>query len=201
MRCPPLFFFFFSSFHQNIPRKERFKIKRKMRIMKEEERNNLLKKARIIADYQFSAGAGEILFSGSIEFILSRTRRISQIEENGKRIATLRSFDGLLTLSIEGAKRLHRFFKYPRQRVVMNEESSEFIRKRGTAFCKHVIDADPEIRAYDEVILVDEKDKLLATGKAMLSYEEMKIFDHGVAVKVRYGIVQGGDPIILKQER
>jgi predicted RNA-binding protein (TIGR00451 family) len=70
----------------------------------------------------------------------------------------------------------------------MNEESSEFIRKGGTAFCKHVIDADPEIRAYDEVILVDEKDKLLATGKAMLSCEEMKIFDHGVAVKVRYGI-------------
>jgi predicted RNA-binding protein (TIGR00451 family) len=186
MRYPPLFFSFSSS-HQNILRKERFKIKRKMRIMKGEEKNNLLKKAVIIADYQFSAGAGEILFSDSIEFILSRTRRISQIEENGKRIATLRSFDGLLTLSIEGAKRLHHFFKYPRQRVVMNEESSEFIRKGGTAFCKHVIDADPEIRAYDEVILVDEKDKLLATGKAMLSCEEMKIFDHGVAVKVRYG--------------
>lgn len=156
--------------------------------MGEENTKRKLKKAKIIADYQFGAGAGKILFPDSVEFILSKTRRIAQIKEKGKRIATLRSFDGLLTLSIEGAKRLHRVFKYPGIRVVMNEESSEFIRKGGTAFCKHVIDADPAIRAYDEVMLVDEKDRLLATGKAILSGEEMKIFEHGVAVKVRYGI-------------
>ena len=153
----------------------------------EEERRKQLKKARIIADFQFGAGAGGFLFPDSVEFILSKTRRIAQIKENGIRIATLRSLDGLLTISIEGAKRLHRFFKYPGIRVVMNEESSEFIRKGETAFCKHVIDADPAIKAYEEVILVDENDNLLATGKAMLSGEEMKIFNRGVAVKVRYG--------------
>ncbi|MBC8521000.1 MAG: pseudouridine synthase [Methanomicrobia archaeon] len=156
--------------------------------MVEENTKKELKKARIIADYQFGAGAGEILFPDNVEFVLSKTRRIAQIKEDGKRIATLRSFDGLLTLSIEGAKRLQHVFKYPGIRVVMNEESSEFIRKGGTAFCKHVIDADPAIRAYDEVMVMDEKDGLLATGKAMLSGEEMKIFEHGVAVKVRYGI-------------
>ncbi|MBL7117298.1 MAG: pseudouridine synthase [Candidatus Syntrophoarchaeum sp.] len=157
--------------------------------MVEENTKKELKKARIIADYQFGAGAGEILFPDNVEFVLSKTRRIAQIKEDGKRIATLRSFDGLLTLSIEGAKRLQHVFKYPGIRVVMNEESSEFIRKGGTAFCKHVIDADPAIRAYDEVMVMDEKDGLLATGKAMLSGEEMKIFEHGVAVKVRHGIV------------
>lgn len=148
----------------------------------------LLIKARIIADFQFGKGAGEILFPDNVDFVLSRTGRISQIKENEKRIATLRSFDGLLTLSIEGAQRLHRSLKYPSLRVVMNEESSEFIRKGGTAFCKHVLDADPAIRAYDEVIVVDERDRLLATGKAMLAGEELKSFKHGVAVKVRYGI-------------
>jgi predicted RNA-binding protein (TIGR00451 family) len=149
---------------------------------------NLLRKARIIADFQFGKGTGEILFPDTVDFVLSKTRRISQIKENEKRIATLRSFDGLLTLSIEGAQRLHRFLNYPGLRVVMNEESSEFIRRGGTAFCKHVLDADPAIRAYDEVIVVDEKDRLLATGKAMLAGEEIKSFKHGVAVKVRYGI-------------
>jgi predicted RNA-binding protein (TIGR00451 family) len=157
-------------------------------MVEENTKQQQLKKARIVADYQFGAGAGEILFPDRVEFVLSKTKRIAQIKENGKRIATLRSFDGLLTLSIEGAKRLQDVFKYPRIRVVMNEESSEFIRKGGTAFCKHVIDADPAIRAYDEVMVMDEKDRLLATGKAMLSGEEMKIFEHGVAVKVRYGI-------------
>ncbi|MHC1610925.1 MAG: PUA domain-containing protein [Candidatus Methanospirareceae archaeon] len=148
----------------------------------------LLKKARIIADYQFGRGAGEVLFPDDVDFVLSRTGRISQIKEQEKRIATLRSHDGLFTLGIEGARRLHKFFKYPRLRVVLNEESSEFVRRGGTAFCKHVLDVDPLIRAYEEVIIVDEEDSLLATGKAMLAAEEMKIFNHGVAVKVRHGI-------------
>jgi uncharacterized protein with predicted RNA binding PUA domain len=152
------------------------------------ENKILLQKARIIADFQFGRGVGEILFPNTIEFVLSRTKRISQIKEHEKRIATLRSSDGLFTLSIEGAQRLHRFLSYPRLRVIMNEDVSEFIRKGGTAFCKHVLDADPAIRAYDEVIVIDEKDRLLATGKAMLAGEELRIFKHGVAVKVRYGI-------------
>jgi len=156
--------------------------------MEEKDRELLLKKARVIADYQFGRGAGETLFPDTVDFVLSRTRRISQIKEREQRIATLRSFDGLLTVSIEGAKRLHLFLKYPRLRVVMNEESSEFVRRGETAFCKHVLDVDHAIRAYDEVIVVDEKDRLLATGRAMLAAEEMKIFNHGVAVKVRFGI-------------
>jgi uncharacterized protein with predicted RNA binding PUA domain len=156
--------------------------------MEEKSREMLLIKARVIADFQFGKGAGTILFPETVEFVLSRTKRISQIKEAETRIATLRSIDGLFTLSIEGARRLHQFLPYPRLRVVMNEESSEFIRKGETAFCKHVLDVDPMIRAYDEVIVVDEKDKLLATGKAMLTGEEMKIFATGVAVKVRYGI-------------
>lgn len=157
-------------------------------MMEEKEREKLLKKARVIADYQFGKGAGEILFPDNVEFVLSRTRRISQIKDGEKRIATLRSFDGMFTLSIEGAKRLHQFLKYPRLRVVMNEESGEFIRKGETAFCKHVLDVDPAIRAYDEVIVVDEKDSLLATGKAMLAAEEIISFTQGVAVKVRHGV-------------
>lgn len=156
--------------------------------MEEKDRAKLLKKARIIADYQFGKGAGEILFPDNVEFTLSRTRRISQIKEGETRIATLRSYDGLFTLGIEGSRRLHKFLQYPRLRVVMNEDSSEFVRKGETAFCKHVLDADPAIRAYDEVIVVDEQDQLLATGRAMLASEEMKIFEHGVAVKIRYGM-------------
>jgi len=156
--------------------------------------DKLLKKARIIADYQFGSGTGEALFPEreEFEFILTRSGRMSQIKDkyNGRRIATLRSFDGLFTLGIEGAERLQRFLEYPRMRVVMNDTVSEYIRAGGTAFCKHVIDVDPEIRAYDEVIVVDERDNLLATGKAMLSPEEMRTFEHGVAVKVRYGVIK-----------
>ncbi len=147
----------------------------------------LLRRVRIIADFQFGAGSGEVLFPEGVEFTRTRSGRIAQIKDSGKRIATLRSADGLFTLGIEGAERLRRFLPYPRMRVVMSVAVREFIMAGGTAFCKHVVEVDPEIRAYDEVIVVDEHDRLLATGKAMLSPEEMKAFEHGVAVKVRYG--------------
>lgn len=159
-----------------------------------EEKENSLRKVRTIADYQFGYGAGEALFpSDEVEFILSKTKRISQIikESTKRRLATLRSSDGLLTIGIEGAKKLHYFFEYPKLRVVMNKESSEFVREGKTAFCKHVTEADTDIRAYDEVIIVDEKDELIGAGKAMLSGEEIKSFGWGVAVKVRYGMEKG----------
>lgn len=153
-----------------------------------EESGERIRKARIIADYQFGRGTGAVLFPATVEFLLSRTRRIAQIKEDGTRIATLRSLDGLFTLSIEGARRLHQMLPYPRLRVVMNAESRDFVRKGETAFCKHVLDADPELRAYDEVLVVDEQDHLLATGRVMLASTELKNFQHGVAVKVRQGV-------------
>ncbi len=156
--------------------------------MDEHERERYLKKARIIADYQFGRGAGAALFPETVEFVFSRTRRIAQIQERGQRLVTLRSLDGLFTLGREGARRLHQVLPYPRLRVVMNEESSEFVQAGETAFCKHVVDADPGIRAYDEVLVVDEQDRLLATGRAMLTRDEMRRFEHGMAVKVRHGM-------------
>ena len=53
--------------------------------MKEENTKIQLRKAKIIADYQFGAGAGEILIPDSVEFILSKANRIAQIKENGKK--------------------------------------------------------------------------------------------------------------------
>ncbi len=47
---------------------------------------------------------------------------------------------------------------------------------------------DEDIRANDEVIVVNEEDELLATGKAKLSAFEMLAFERGVAVEVRQGV-------------
>ena len=62
-----------------------------------------------------------------------------------------------------------------------------FIREGKNTFAKHVIAADPAIRAGDEVLVVTGADDLLATGSAVLSGGEMLIFNYGVAVKVRQG--------------
>lgn len=147
-----------------------------------------LKRARTIADYQFGRGAGEALIPDNVEFQLSSTKRIRQILLDNNRIATVRAKDGMLTLSIMGAGMLHEFIKSPGHRVVVNGDAAPFVAKGKTAFARHVVAVDPDIRAGEEVLVVDENDKLLATGKAMLSAIEMLAFKKGIAVDVRNGI-------------
>ncbi len=150
-----------------------------------------LKMVRIIADYQFGRGAGRVLFPDDCKFVLSPTTgKVRQVKLGNKRIATLKADTGLFTLSIEGARRLHEFFDYPRLRVVVLKEVSDFIAKGRNVFAKHVVDVDEGIRANDEVLVVDEDDNLLATGKAVLSAKEMLEFQRGMAVMVRQGVKQ-----------
>ncbi len=151
--------------------------------------DRMLRLVRVIADYQFGKGAGRALFPDTCKFILSPTTgRIRQIKDRGVRIATLKADSGWFTLSIEGARRLHMTFEFPRLRVVVLNDVAEFIAKGGNVFAKHVVDVDPKIRANDEVLVVDENDILLATGRAVLSAKEMLEFDRGVAVSVRKGV-------------
>jgi len=150
--------------------------------------DKMLRTVRVIADYQFGKGAGRVLFPDSCKFVLSPTTgRIRQIKDKGIRIATLKADSGWFTLSIEGARRLHEAFEYPKLRVVVLRDVAEFIAEGKSVFAKHVVDVDPSIRANDEVIVVDEDDKLLATGRAILSAKEMLEFNRGVAVSVRQG--------------
>ncbi len=94
----------------------------------------------------------------------------------------------MLTLSMKGAGKLHVFTKYPGQRVVVNSDAAPFVAKGKTAFSRHVVAVDPEIRAGQEVLVVDENDRLLATGKTVLSALEMQAFKKGIAVDIRSGI-------------
>jgi uncharacterized protein with predicted RNA binding PUA domain len=147
-----------------------------------------IKRVRTIADYQFGRGAGEILFCDDVVFQFSTTKRIRQILLDNERIATIRAKDGMLTLSIKGARKLHEFIKCPGQRVTVNSDAAPFVAKGKTAFSRHVVAVDPEIRAGQEVLVVDETDRLLATGKTVLSALEMQAFKKGIAVDVRSGI-------------
>ncbi|MDI9610927.1 MAG: pseudouridine synthase [Archaeoglobales archaeon] len=146
-----------------------------------------LRIVRVVADYQFGTGAGLALFPETCKFILSKNGKIRQILDDGKRIATLKADSGLLTLSIEGARRLKNAFPFPKLRVVVLDEVSKFIAEGKSVFAKHVVAVDERIRANDEVLVVNEKDELLATGKVLLSASEMLELKKGVAVKTRQG--------------
>lgn len=148
-----------------------------------------LVKIRAITDYQFGRGVGSILFPDNVKIVFSpTTRRIRYIYANGKLLATLRPSDGLLALTIEGARRVKEGVGGVGLRVVVKKEAASFVAEGRSVFARHVIDVDPEIRPFSEVIVVDEDDNLLAVGKSVLSGEEMLAFKKGVAVKVRRGV-------------
>jgi uncharacterized protein with predicted RNA binding PUA domain len=73
----------------------------------------------------------------------------------------------------------------PRQRVVASEDAAPFVAKGGNLFAKHVLSVDSEIRAGEEVLVVDGQDRLLATGTAVLAPEEMLQIKRGIAVAAR----------------
>jgi predicted RNA-binding protein (TIGR00451 family) len=152
-----------------------------------------LVRIRAVGDYQFGRGVGAKLFPDGVKISFSmRTGRIRYVFSGEKRIATMRPTDGLFSLSIEGANRITQKAPSAKCFVTIRDDVSKFIIEGGDVFAAHVIRADSEIRAKDEVIILDSSTKVLAVGRALLSGDEMKVFKRGVAIKVRRGCLDEG---------
>jgi predicted RNA-binding protein (TIGR00451 family) len=147
-----------------------------------------LGRIRSVADYQFGRGVSTTLFPEGVKISYSRrTGRIRYVHLDNKRLATMRPTDGLFSLSIVGAKRVARVIGSAKCFVTVKNDVSEFVVDGSDVFAVHVVEADDAIHAKDEVVVVDESNRVLAVGRALLSGEEMKAFKRGVAVKVRRG--------------
>jgi uncharacterized protein with predicted RNA binding PUA domain len=147
---------------------------------------DVLVRIRGVADYQFGRSVGAVLFPEGVEVAFSRkTRRIRYVFLEGNRLATMRPTDGLFSLSLAGAWRV---VKRSRCVVVVRDDVVRFVADGGDVFAAHVVSVDDEVRARDEVIVVERTGRVLAVGRAVLSGVEMKAFKRGVAVKVRRGV-------------
>jgi predicted RNA-binding protein (TIGR00451 family) len=150
---------------------------------------NPLTRIRSTANYQFGKGVGVKLFPENVTVEYSKaTGRIRYVYLNGTRLATMRPTDGLLSLSITAARLIAENRGFAKCFVMVRQDVSEFIADGGDVFAAHVVKADEAIRAKDEVIVVDEAERVLAVGRAVLSASEMTAFKTGVAVKVRHGL-------------
>jgi uncharacterized protein with predicted RNA binding PUA domain len=155
--------------------------------------DDALRRIRSVADYQFGKGVGIALFPENVKIVFSRkTGRIRYVYLEAKRLGTMRPTDGFFSLSIEGAKRIVQNRMPAKCFVAVRSDAAKFIAEGGDAFAAHVVRADDEVRAKDEVIVLDEENNILAVGRAVLSGMEMQAFKRGVAVKVRRGCLEEG---------
>jgi 7-cyano-7-deazaguanine tRNA-ribosyltransferase len=149
-----------------------------------------LRRISAVVDMQFGKGASKALLNGNIEIVKSKnTDKIRNVHVDGRHILSMRAEDGMFTLKIDGAQLLRRFFKYPKLRVTVKEDAVPFIKEGKSVFAKFVVDCDPNLRPFDECLIVDEKDNLLAVGRTLLNRDEMISFEYGMAVKTREAIV------------
>ena len=147
-----------------------------------------LRKLRGVASYQLGKGTGEVLFKRDTMVVHSpNTGRMRHLYRDGTLLATLRANDGMFALSIAGADLLLRSRRF-KNIVTVQIDVSDFIKHGRNVFAKHVKLASSSIRPEEEVVVINEEKKLLATGRAFLSGEEMLSFRRGVAVKVRHGV-------------
>jgi len=159
---------------------------KELQLNKEECKDFDIVRISAISDMQFGIGAGKTLLNGKVRIVKSKkTRKIRNIFLNEKHVLSMRAEDGMFTLKIEGAKLLHKSFKHPKLRVVVKNNATPFIEEGKSVFSKFVKYCDPELRPYDECLIVNENDKLIAVGRCILNQIEMLSFNFGIAVKTR----------------
>jgi 7-cyano-7-deazaguanine tRNA-ribosyltransferase len=141
---------------------------------------------RGISTYQFGSEAESLFDDTTVAY--GKTGKVRHIYKNGDLLATLRPLDGLFVLTFKGAEMLHYLLPFPERRVVADKEAVPFIREGKDLFSKFVVRIDESLRAYEEVLIVDEDDLLLGVGKLLLSPEEAKYIKRGVAVQCRRGV-------------
>jgi len=139
----------------------------------EEEKKNFVK---AVAGYQLGEGAGNLFSEEAGNPVVKGRFPKYQLFAGKKQLATLIPQYGILALSLEGAELVLKSGKY----VV---KIDDFV-PRGSILAPGVLDADPEIRPNDEVIVLGKK--ALCVGRAMMSGREMKESGRGVAVDVRH---------------
>jgi len=147
-----------------------------------------LPELRTIADYQFGADAGVALFPPAESLTVKRTSsgRPQQVHTDDRRIVSF-GIDGRFTLGLEGGRRLQAALEAPAYRVIVDDESEPFVRDEKNVFTKFVLEAGPEIRPGDEVLVVHERGELIAVGTAELGADAIEDFETGMAVTVREG--------------
>ena len=151
----------------------------------------LLTSLREKAKYQYNLtneAANSIFTDDCVLKLSKKTKRIREIERNGKLIFMLRPNNGFLVAQVEGARLLLKYSPSPNNRVVIYTDYSEMVAEGRNLFAKHVKNLDSRIKTGSEVIVVNEDDELIAVGKSLLNHKEMLDLNYGIGVKVRRGV-------------
>ena len=138
-------------------------------------------------------------------FVMSRTGRIRNvINSEGEHLFSPRLAEGGLSLTVEGARKLHAlrnrdlpsdfksgnfndFVGMGLPWIVVDDDAEPFVQAGRNVMHGFVLACDEWTRPGETVLVVNSVGKLLAIGRSQSSPEEFESFKKGIAVKVREG--------------
>jgi 7-cyano-7-deazaguanine tRNA-ribosyltransferase len=142
------------------------------------------RRVRSVARHQFGIEAGDALTKGTLTFRRSPSnRRVRNIKADDVHVASLRARDGLLSLTMDGAKRI--MAAGARHRLTLGADAAPFIAEGKNPMAKFVESADQDLRPGDECLLVGPGDVLLAIGRMHLAGWEIGEVERGPAARNR----------------
>ncbi len=148
--------------------------------------NWTIRKLKALFEYQWGV-VPKIISSENIHIKYSRkTGKIRHVQEDKTILFTLVPRTGLLTPTFEGGLALLKANVDQVHCVVMQDDAVPFVAAGKSALAKFVAHAENNLRAGEEVLVVDSDNNLLGVGKTVLSGIEMLAFNRGVAVVIRH---------------
>ena len=146
-----------------------------------------LRKLKALMMYQWGENAGEVANIDGLQVVFSRsTGKIRHVTLDEDIIFTVVPTTGLLTPTFKGGEILLQQNIDEKFILTMEKDAAEFVANGKSALAKFVKVVSSELKAGEEVLVVDEQHQLLGTGRALLSGSEMRVFDRGVAVIIRH---------------
>ena len=119
-------------------------------------------------------------------FVYSKTHRVRNVlSSDGEHLFSPRMRDGGLSLTLEGAKRLH---GTDIPTVVVNEDSVPFTRKGRNVMHGFILDVKGDLTPGLPCLIEDQNGIFIGHGVALCTRDEVAVFSKGIAIKVRDGI-------------
>ena len=160
---------------------------------------------RSILDRDYGDGTGLAVLPEGHIVILSKAPALDRMDEvivDGAVVASLRYDMGSgwkFVSRMQGAYRIGK--AYTKGYVVCDPGAIPFVRESKNLMAPGVVDADPDIKPGDEIIIVGPDREVVATGMAKMTGPEMVAADKGVAVKTHTwdDVVKANEGVIIKR--
>lgn len=153
----------------------------------DEKQDWIKRKLRAVLTYQWGPEVASMVNLEGLSIVISRsTGKIRHVKLGSEIIFTLVPTTGLFTATYEGGFQLLKHDLDSKYIVRLDDEVREYVADGKSALAKFITHANPNLRAGEEVVVVDSSNTLLGVGKALLTGREMIAFQRGVAVNIRH---------------